>query len=238
MANPVFLLNSASQKVPSLVKADGTVLRPLAIGQVGTTYTGDGGWEGVATHTEGATPGATDGYVAIMGYDGTVMRRVLVDTTGRILMDTQTRRKSITAVPALVGSGVYAAKDAIGTLLTFAAAGRATVLSGLIEQVVIADKAQQITHPLELVLFSTSIVAPTDNVGFDPTDAELLTCIGVIPIAAADFKDYFDNSVAVVPVDRPYVLAGTSMYGVLVARGTPTYVSTTDLQVTLFVRTD
>jgi hypothetical protein len=142
----------------------------------------------------------------------------------------------ISVVPA-IDTAVYTAKDAVGALLTFAGAARYSGGSGRLLAVTVVDKDQE-RADLDLVLFDRTIGAPTNNAIFDPTDAELDTCIGWVPIGAGMYADFNDNSVAHVDVSLAYVLNGTSMFGVLVARSTPTYTAATDLTVILTCAVD
>jgi hypothetical protein len=122
---------------------------------------------------------------------------------------------TITQTPT-VGTGAYVAKDAVGGLLTFANAARLSGGSITIDAVTIVDKSQTMLV-LDLVLFNVTFSAPTDSSVFDPTDAELLTCIGVVPIST--WSDFNDNSVASrAGLGLTANLAGTSLFGALVAR--------------------
>lgn len=131
----------------------------------------------------------------------------------------------------------YEAKDAIGGLMTFANAARVSGGSIHVESVQIVDEDQQLAA-VDLILFSGSITAPTDEAAFDPTDAELLTCVGVVKFTVSDYSDFNDNAVAHKDCAISATLSGTSLYGVLVARGTPTYASTSSVHVTVTVVQD
>ena len=121
----------------------------------------------------------------------------------------------LTATPTISAAGIYAAGEAVGGLLTFTGAVDGTVLSGTITKVVIVDD---------------------DN---EKSDADMENCIGVVFITTAAYSSFNDNSVATV-VDQPLdiVLAGTSLFGQLITRGTPTYTATTDITVKLVIRQD
>lgn len=131
----------------------------------------------------------------------------------------------------------YEAKDAIGGLMTFANAARVSGGSIHIEGATIVDEDDQ-AAAVDLVLFRSSITAPTDEAAFDPTDAELLDCIGFIRFAATDYSRFNDNSVAHKDCALTSTLSGTSLYGVLMAVGTPTYASTSSIHVTLSIVQD
>lgn len=169
----------------------------------------------------------TDGGTDLL--PGTAARGISVDPRLKVV------RLAVT--PTVSTTPAYAAKDAIGGLLTFSNAARASGGSIWIDRVQIEDKGQQMAA-LDLVLFDRTFSAPTDNAIFAPTDVELATCIGVVPIIAADYKDFSTNSVADRPVGLEAVLNGTDLFGALVARGTPTYTGTSDIVVTVTVAQD
>lgn len=160
---------------------------------------------------------------------GTAARGLSVDPRLKVVRLSDTPVISTTA---------YAAKDAVGDLLQFASAARAPGGSIRIEAIQIVDKAQQMAD-LDLVLFDRTITAPTDNAVFDPTDAELANVIGVVPIGGGYYADFNDNAVAAVSgLGISAVLNGTDLFGVLVARSTPTYGTTSDLVVTVTIAQD
>lgn len=132
-----------------------------------------------------------------------------------VLLPTGGKAVAITQVPT-VGTAAYVAKDAVGGLLTFANAARASGGSIVVDAVCVVDKSQSMGS-MELVLFNVTLTAPTDSSVFDPTDTEILTCVGVVPITI--WSDFNDNSVATRSgLGLTAVLAGTSLFGVLVAR--------------------
>mgnify|MGYP001616828792 CR=1 FL=1 len=58
----------------------------------------------------------------------------------------------------------------------------------VINQALLIDSANVATKPdLELWLFDTDVTVPNDNAAFAPTDAELLTLVGIIEFQTADF---------------------------------------------------
>jgi hypothetical protein len=162
---------------------------------------------------------------------GSASRGLYVDPHG-----TTTR---IQVTPTISAASIYAAKDAIGGIMTFAGATRTSTGGGILESVTIVDKDQELS-PMDLVLFSATIAGTvTDNAAFDPTDADLLNCVGWIPILAGDYADFNDNAVAVrAGLGIAYTCAATSLFGALVARATPTYTNTSDIVVTLGVIPD
>lgn len=69
----------------------------------------------------------------------------------------------------------------------------------------------------DLVLFRADIAGTADNAAFDPTDVELLMCVGVISIT--DFKNFNSNQVGVATPALSYVAPAGQLYGQFVTRG-------------------
>lgn len=165
--------------------------------------------------------------VATADLDGTAARGAYVDPRLKVV------RLQITPT---ISTTIYAAKDAIGGLLTFSNAARASGGTIFIQSLVVVDKDQE-RADMELYLSRATFTAPTDNAVFDPTDAELLDCVGVIGVGP--WYDFNDNAVASVNnIGLECSLAGTDLFGALVSRGTPTYTSTSDIVVTLTIAQD
>jgi len=142
----------------------------------------------------------------------------------------------ITVQPTVSTTPAYTAKDAVGGKLTFANAARSSGGSITIQTAVIIDRSQQMPV-VEHVLFDRDFTASSDNAAFDPTDADLAYCIGVIRIS--DYADFNDNAVAVrAGIGLTAKLEGTDLYGQLVTRSTPTFVATTDIVVALTIVRD
>jgi hypothetical protein len=160
-----------------------------------------------------------------------------VDGTGTDTSATNPLPVSIPAIvhvsqtPTVSTSPAYTAKDAVGGLLTFSNAVRASGGSGTILTCTIYDLSQQ-RPSLELVLFDRTFTNSTDNAVFDPTDGDLANCLGVI--AVNNWSDFNDNSIATVSaVGLGFVLNGTSLFGQMLTRSTPTFVGTSDIKVDL-----
>lgn len=179
----------------------------------------------------------------VAGKDGTYVGDVsgrLVDgdsNASALFSDPRPKVVSIQVTPTVSTSPAYTAKDAVGGLLTFSNAVRATGGTGKILAVQIEDKGQQ-KADIDLVLFNATITAPTDNAIFNPSDAEVGTSVGYIPIGAGMYADFSTNSVANAIPNLEFVLTGTSLFGVLVVRSTPTYTATNDIVVTIVIQQD
>ena len=145
---------------------------------------------------------------------------------------------NVIAVTPTITAGAYSAKDAVGGLLTFAAAARKAAGMGVIESLVVIDNDSE-NAELLLVLFDRTFTAMVDNAAFDPSDADLANCVGWICIGAGKHYTFADNSVATV-IDQPLqfklAAAGTSLFGQLMCIGTPTYTAVSDLTIKLSIR--
>lgn len=140
--------------------------------------------------------------------------------------------KMITASPT-VTAGAYSALDAVGGLLTFTNAARASGGSIMINSVTITDLGNQ-RAALILVLFNQTFTATTDNQPFDPTDADLANLVAIVPISAGDYQAFNDNAAATVSgLGIVATMSGTDLFGQLYlpSGSAPTYTSTSDLKV-------
>lgn len=143
---------------------------------------------------------------------------------------------TISQTPTIT-AGAYAANDAVGGLLTFANAGRATGLGGVIKNMVIIDDAQQDVG-LELWLFDQTFTPTANNAPFNPSEADLENLIAVITTADGAWFDSASQGVADVEASKRYDPVGTSLFGQLVTRGAPTYAATDDLTVKIMLLQD
>lgn len=136
----------------------------------------------------------------------------------------------------VVTAGAYSAKDVVGGLLTFANAASVYKGSGMLRKIVIRNNAM-VADLLMVNLFSQAPAVIADNGAYDPTDAEMAFCIGVIPIVAADYVLATDNAIASKVLEFPFVLAtgGTSLYAYVSTVATPSYAAITDFGITLTI---
>lgn len=142
---------------------------------------------------------------------------------------------SIAVTPAL-DTAAYATGDSLHTaVMEFANAARVSGGSGIIEKLVIVDAAVQ-SAAGELWLFSATVTPAAANAAHSISDADAALCIGVIP-----FGPYYAsalNSVSVAKgLNLAFKVAGTSLFGILVTRGTPTYAAGS-LTVSLLISQD
>ena len=149
--------------------------------------------------------------------------------------DFQIRR--IVVQPVITG-GAYTTADAVGGRLEFdnaATHGIGGKFGAILESVVITDLADQgASVSLDLVLFTEAFTATADNDAFDLADGEDTIVLAVIKVS--DYSSFNDNGVYTkTGIGLPIKLTGGDgkLYGQLIARGAPTYASTSDLTVTL-----
>lgn len=143
----------------------------------------------------------------------------------------------ISQTPTVSTSPAYSLGDAVGGLLTFAGAAAVAGGSGLIQAVTVLCKTPALVPSLELVLFNQSMTPTTDNAPFAPSDADMLNCIGVIPVSS--WTDDANNSVASrFGLGFPFIATATSLYGQLITRTAVTLGSTSDLVLAIQVIQD
>lgn len=180
------------------------------------------------------TPGTTNGVVINSGTVTTVSTLTSGNVGGFTTLATSNIVMSV--------AGAYATGDYIGTTTTpqsFTNVVRTSGGTGIIKSIRITDKVVTTAVTMELWLFSATFTAPTDNAAWTCTDAEALTCLGVIPIDSTKWylgtvnKIYTDDTLSI--VIKP---AATSLFYALVARGaTPTWASL-DLEIGLGILQD
>ena len=115
----------------------------------------------------------------LWGADGAVN-----DTSAAAPLPVTLGGKSI-AVTLTVTNGAYTVADVAGGLITFANATRANAGLSIINSVKLAGV---VAIPYELWLFNADIATgAADNAAFTLVAADVVKCLGVIPIATADY---------------------------------------------------
>jgi len=129
-----------------------------------------------------------------------------------------------------VTAGAYSANDAVGGLLTFANAGRVSGVGGVIKNMLLLDDAGQ-DATMELWLFNQTFTAMADNAAWAPSEADLRKLVAIISTVDGAWFAAGTPSAARVEVSQRYAVTGTSLFGQLVTRGTPTFAATDDITV-------
>jgi hypothetical protein len=145
----------------------------------------------------------------------------------------------IQVTPTLTSASAYATGNVVGGLLTFPNIVNSTVRSGVLESITIAVKSLQTTS-FKLYIFS----------GIPTTTFTNKTAPAIVTADANKLLDVYSfttpdnglgNNVTLYysdAINRSLVLDGSSMYGVLVCLGTPTFTTTTDVVVTASILRD
>lgn len=138
-----------------------------------------------------------------------------------------------------ITAGAYAVGDAVGGLLTFAAAALSAGRGGVIVKVLIVDDAGQ-NVPYDLHLFDRTFTVMTDNAAWNPSDADMQHWEGFVDVAATDRAAGAGSSGSAKSTGLrcpfPYVCDGTSLFGQLVVPTVaPTYTATDDITVIIYV---
>lgn len=126
-----------------------------------------------------------------------------------------------------IAASSHAIKDSIGGIITLTGMAGSSGGSLLIETLTIHDQAQGMAD-MDVVLFNASPGGGgiVDDAAFDPTDAEILTIVAVIPVGGGNWSDFNDNSAANIAVNKAVKCAAdANLYAVMVARSTVTTVA-------------
>lgn len=149
--------------------------------------------------------------------------------------------KMIAVTPTISTSPAYTSGDQLGGIMTLSNVVRQDSNTGIgsceLHSVTILDGGLQ-SAAIDLWFFSISpTVTSTDNAAFSMSDANLAAqCIGAISVGTS-YSASALNSVSTdgknigLCMNVPFTnTANTNIFAIAVVRGTPTYVSTTDLQ--------
>lgn len=137
----------------------------------------------------------------------------------------------VVAVTPTVDTSAYASGDQVGATLTLNGAAPGDGTGTFLRKLTVVDKAKQ-KSALTVWLFDEApTVASADQAAADVSDAELVDkALGCVSVAAADYKDLANGSVATVALDLPFKPVGSSsLYALIVSGGTPTYAAASDL---------
>ena len=91
---------------------------------------------------------------------------------------------------------------------------------------------------MELWLFRETFTAMVDNTPWAPSEADLRKLVAIVATVDGAWFGAGTPSVARVEASQRYDLTGTSMFGQLVTRGTPTFVNTDDVTVIIGLMQD
>lgn len=174
----------------------------------------------------GANPGVNIGSVAVLSIAAGETHVGQVGGEGIAVSQTPT-----------VTAGAYSANDAVGGLLTFASAARVSGGKSFLKNVLMIDDAGQDAE-LELWLFDRTFTAMADNDAWAPSEADLRNLLAIVSTSDGAWFAAGTPSVARIEVTQQLVLNGTSLFGQLVTRGTPTFAATDDVTVKIALMQD
>jgi hypothetical protein len=180
---------------------------------------------GIVQSSAGPAPGdrfAIDANIQVGDVDVSATNPVPIEEVGDTLAST----------PTISAAAIYADGDCLGGEITFANAARVAGDGGVITDFNIIDDDQEDAE-IEIWLFDQTFTSDGDNVAWDPSDADLENCLGVLSTADGTYYDSVAQGVCTVQVTKRYDCVGTSLFAQLVVRGTPTYTATTDVTVKL-----
>lgn len=150
-----------------------------------------------------------------------------------------TERQSQT--PTVTTGSAYASGNVVGGLLTFGPLVRRESGGGILNTVILRDKSGQ-AGTYDLFLFDQN---PTNSTFTDKSavainTADLSKVIGVLTIAAVKLGAASTMGVSTLnSANLSFKLtSGSTIWGVLVVRGTPTYAGASDVSVDLVVVPD
>lgn len=141
-------------------------------------------------------------------------------------------RTSKVVVAPTVTAAAYTAGNVVGGLMTFANVFD-SANSGMLQSIRVRSKSVQ-TTPLKLYLFAASPTGTyTDKTAPAASAADALAIIGPFPLTSADSGLGTETTWVLDAIGAAIVGASANLYGVLVATGSPTWASTSDISVEL-----
>ena len=147
--------------------------------------------------------------------------------------------KLATLTPA-VDTSLYAAGDVLFATVAVAGIARANDVPALLQGVTVIDKAKQ-NAAITLAFYQANVTSAAANAANAMSDSDQATLLGMVDIAATDWKTWANNSTATMTgAKAPNLMlapvsGGTTVYvvGYVGTGSTPTYTSTSDLVIKL-----
>ena len=141
---------------------------------------------------------------------------------------------TVRVTPAISASAIYASGDAIGPKIQFIATAKSASQGVVIQNLTLFDKDSQ-NSALDILFFASEPTGGTytDNAAMDANADIAGRLVGIVSIAAVDYKSIGTGSVAAVANIGLYTGAlsgGTGeLHAAILSRGTPTYTTTSAL---------
>jgi hypothetical protein len=147
---------------------------------------------------------------------------------------------SLRVTPTISAGAIYAAGDTVGDKITLTNAVRVSGGTGILQDLLVIDKANQKAN-LEILIFESdpSAATITDNAAF-VFSTDIAKLIQRISIASSDYVTI--NSIAIASMSSIgkvlYANGSRNLYAVIINTGTPTYATTSDLTLVLGILQD
>lgn len=161
-----------------------------------------------------------------------------LDASGNLQSDNHGRTSAPIVTPAITASSAYTAGNCVGPLMQFTSAFDAA-LSGILQRVTLNCKTVQ-TGGFKLYIFNANPSASTftDKSAPNINAADVNKVVDVISLASPDsglgtHTTYVSDAIA-----DALASATTTLWGLLVCTGTPTFGSTSDVSVMLGILKD
>lgn len=118
-----------------------------------------------------------------------------------------------------ISTGIYAAGDAFGTLITLPEVFRANVNSGAVTRVVVLDLDDEGSQ-VDLMFYNKAITTTADNAAYAPSDEDILSSEGGLSVTT--FFNLANNQIGGWDGSHWVESTDTNLYVRLVTQGTPT----------------
>ena len=181
---------------------------------------------------ESSPTSTADGKEKVVGISPTGAVRVTMESAGGTALDGMLRA----ADTAVVTAAAYSTGNAVGAKRTFTSMAASAGRGGVLQTVIVRDKAGQNVN-YDLILFDAdpSSTTVTDKAAVAVNTADLAKIIGVVQLSGIVLGASSTMGVLTASgLGLAYkITSGTTIYGILVTRGAPTYASTSDVSVEL-----
>lgn len=161
----------------------------------------------------------------------------LVATAGESHLGQVGTGGNVVQVTPVCDTLIYAANDVLFDATEVAGAVRVSGGVAVLDSVVVLDEDDQAAAAMDLVILRSNVSLGTANAAVSITDANAREILGVVPIAATDFKDLIASRLATVKniglVIKP--TTGTSIWIAATTAGTPTQTAS-GIKVSLGIR--
>lgn len=139
----------------------------------------------------------------------------------------------------VTASSAYATGNLVGGKLSFTSAARSGISSGIIQSVIINSASAQSASTFDIVFFNSDPTGTTftDKTAFSIASADLPKVLGIAH--CTDVTTIGGSIALALNFGLPFVLAqGTTLYGAIIVRGTPTFTATSDVTARLSILQD